>query len=142
MQVTKAKELLESGDYTLVLTDGTEVITSRLRGVRPLVQLLEKGDTPKGLYAADKVVGRATAYLYVLLGIRELYTKVISEPAMAVLNAYEIPFRYDSAVPNVINRTGDGICPFEMAVIDIDEPRAAYAAILKKMAEMNIPIGE
>lgn len=36
--------------------------------------------------------------------------------------------------------TGDEICPFEAAVLEIAKPQAAYEAILRKMAEMNITI--
>ena len=78
MVLRKAKETLESGGYTCVLTDGTIVYTSKLRGVKPLVQFLESGTIPSGFSAADKVIGRATAYLYVLLGVREVYAQIIS----------------------------------------------------------------
>lgn len=40
MNLEKARELLETGGYTCVLTDGTTVHTSTFRGVKPLVQFL------------------------------------------------------------------------------------------------------
>jgi len=138
MHITVAKDLLESGSYTCVLTDGTTFFTSKDRGVKPLVQFIEKKDIPQGLFAADKVVGKATAYLYVLLKIKALYAKVISEPAIAVLQSHGIAVSYESKVPNIINRRGDGICPFEEAVMGIGDAEAAYAAVLKKMDEMQI----
>ena len=140
MVLRKAKETLESGGYTCVLTDGTIVYTSKLRGVKPLVQFLESGTIPSGFSAADKVIGRATAYLYVLLGVREVYAQIISEPAEEVLRAKGIHVQYGTLVPNIINRKGDGICPFEAAVMEITEPSLAYEAILSKMKEMNISI--
>ena len=140
MVLRKAKETLESGGYTCVLTDGTIVYTSKLRGVKPLVQFLESGTIPSGFSAADKVIGRATAYLYVLLGVREVYAQIISEPAAEVLRAKGIHVQYGTLVPNIINRKGDGICPFEAAVMEITEPSLAYEAILSKMKDMNISI--
>lgn len=140
MILNKAKEILENGGYTCVLTDGTEVYTSTFRGVKPLVQFLKGGMIPSGFSAADKVVGRATAYLYVLLGVREVYSQVISEPAAEVLEANGIHVEYGTLVPNIINRKGDGICPFEAAVMEITDPKMAYEAILAKMKEMNIAI--
>ena len=134
----KAKELLESNGYTCVLTDGTEIYTSTQRGVKPLVEFLESGTAFAGFSAADKVVGRATAYLYVLLGVKELFAQVISKPALAVLQENGIAVECGSLVDNIINRKGDGICPFESAVMDIAAPQEAYAAIRKKMREMNI----
>lgn len=135
-----ARNLLESGGYTCVLTDGVTTYTSTLRGVKPLVQFVEMKDIPEGLFASDKVVGKATAYLYVLLKIRALYVKVISESAVAVLQEHGITVRFESLVPHIINRRGDGICPFEEAVMDISDAQAAYAEILKKMNDLQIPI--
>lgn len=134
----KAISLLETGSYTCVLTDGEAVLTSTQRGVKPLVQFLESGTELAGFSAADKVVGRATAYLYVLLGVKALYAQVISQPALAVLQKNGIDTQYGNLVPNIINRKGDGICPFEAAVMDITDPKNAYAAIRRKMQEMNI----
>ena len=134
----KAKSLLVSEGYTCVLTDGVAVYTSTRRGVKPLVDFLQSETNFSGFFAADKVVGRATAYLYVLLGIKELYAQVISQPAAAVLQTYGIAVRYDTLVPNIINRAGDGICPFEAAVMDITDPQSAYTAILHKMTQLNI----
>ena len=136
----EAKEILVSGGYTCVLTDGAEVYTSFDRGVKPLVRFLESGKIPAGLSAADKVVGRATAYLYVLLRVKEVYSQIISQPAVEVLRENGINVAYDKLVPNIINRKGDGICPFEAAVMEIRDPDRAYAAIREKMKEMNITI--
>ena len=135
-----AKEVLIAGGYTCVLTDGRTVFTSTDRGVKPLVRFLESGEVPAGLSAADKVVGRATAYLYVLLRVREVYAQIISRSAAEVLRKYGIGVACEKTVPNIINRKGDGICPFEAAVMDISSPDLAYTAIRGKMAEMNITL--
>ncbi len=135
-----AKEILIAGGYTCVLTDGGAVYTSTDRGVKPLVRFLESGEVPAGFSAADKVVGRATAYLYVLLKVKEVYAQVISQPAVDVLRENGIKVACERLVPNIINRKGDGICPFEAAVMEIRDADSAYAAIRKKMAEMNITL--
>jgi hypothetical protein len=41
-------------------------------------------------------------------------------------------------VEHIINRRGDGFCPFETAVTDIDDADTAYRAIRRKMDDMNI----
>ena len=138
MNLEKAKQLLLTGEYTCVLVGENNILTSVHRGVRPLVEWLKSGTHVRGYSAADKVVGRATAYLYVLLGVRELYATVISRPALEVLTAHAIPVEYCQCVDNIINRTGDGICPFEEAVMDISDPDAAYTAIISKMRSMNL----
>ena len=135
-----AKQILLSGGYTCVLTDGQRAFTSTDRGVKPLVRFLESGEIPAGVSAADKVVGRATAYLYVLLKVKAVYSQIISQPAVDVLRENGVQVAYDKLVPNIINRKGDGICPFEAAVMDISSPDLAYIAIRKKMTEMNIAL--
>lgn len=133
-----AKTKLEQESYTCVLTDGENFFTSRERGVKPIVDFIASKSLPKKLFAADKVVGRATAYLYILLEIDSLYAKVISKPALRALRENGISVKYESLVENIINRRGDGICPFELAVLEIDNAGEAYIEIIKKMKEMNI----
>ena len=140
MDRCKAKELMLEKGYTCVLRREEQEYTSRLRGVRPLVQWVESGMKLSGFSAADKVVGKATAYLYVLLGIRALYAHVISVSALEVLKARGIDVEYGTLTGHIINRAGDGICPFEAAVMELHEPEAAYTAIRIKMKEMNITL--
>ena len=134
----KAKDTLTRGGYTCVLCKGDEILNFTQRGVKPLVELLREGKSVKGFAAADKVVGRATAFLYVLLGVGSVYAAVISRAALDVLQAAHITTAYTTLTPRIINRKGDGICPFEAAVLHVTEPRAALDAILSKMAEMGI----
>ena len=68
-----AKQILLEGGYTCVLCRGKEIYTATARGVRPLVDWLDSGLDLRGFSAADKVVGRATAFLYVLLGVRTVH---------------------------------------------------------------------
>jgi len=129
--------LREEG-FTCVLCKDEQIYTSTQRGVKPLVTWLESDIDLCGCSAADKVVGRATAFLYVLLGTRELYAHVISQPALEVLRNKGVHVEYEQAVPHIINRKGDGICPFEAAVLDVEEASLAYEAIRNKMKQMNL----
>ena len=136
----KAKELLSSGGYTCVLRKGNEIYTSVLRGVKPLVKWHADGVNLNDFSAADKVVGKATAFLYALLGVKEVFAKVMSVSAKAVLEEQGIKAQYESLVPNIINRQGDGICPFEEAVLSAENKNEAYEIIRNKMQEMGISL--
>lgn len=134
----KAKELLLSSDYTCVLYKENDFHTSMQRGVKPIVQMYE-GDTDFHNYsAADKVVGKATAFLYSLLGVKAVYAHVISKSALEVLRAENIHVEYGTLVDYIINRRGDDICPFESAVLEVNNSQEAYKVIRNKMKEMNI----
>ena len=137
--LNKAKALLAAGGYTCVLCRGDEIHTATARGVKPLVDWLDSGLDLRGFSAADKVVGRATAFLYVLLGVREVHALVMSAPAKEALEAGGIAASCAAEVAGIINRRGDGPCPFEEAVLGITDPEEALTAIRKKQFVMRQP---
>ena len=135
-----AKCLLETGSYTCVLCKGSITHTATERGVKPLVRWLTENLDAKDFSAADRVVGRATAFLYLLLGAKEVYAHVMSRAAAEVLAQGGIAHSCTTLVDNIINRQGTGICPFEEAVLQITDPQEALRAIREKMAKMNITL--
>ena len=124
----RAKELLTDGAFTCVVISGDYLFTSTERGVKPLLELLE-GQSVEGGVAADKVVGKAAAFLYVLLGIKILYANIISELALDVLKKHQIEVFYANIVPMIRNRTDTGYCPMEQATCGIEDPKEALDAI-------------
>ena len=133
----KAKMLLIKTDSTCVLCDDQVILTDKRRGVRPLLDLLEGNTNVGGFAAADKVVGKAAAYLYCLLKIKCLYAQVISQPALDVLAKTDIHVEYDQLVPAIQNRTKDGFCPMESAVLNIHSPEEALPAIYNALAQLK-----
>lgn len=127
--LAQARGLLEEENYTCVLCKGQEIYTSTKRGVQPLVEWLSAGTDLHGFSAADKVIGKATAFLYVLTGVKEVYAPVMSEKARAVFVKYGIAFECREVVDAIINRAGTGICPMEQAVAEIEGPEEAYLAV-------------
>lgn len=134
--LTKARDILDSGDYTCVLCRDGTIHTAAERGVKPLLSWLDSGMDAAGFSAADRVVGRATAFLYVLLGVTAVYARVMSHPAMDVLEKNGIAANAGLLVDGIINRKGTGPCPFEAAVLEINTPTEALTAIRNKMAQM------
>lgn len=135
--LTKAKKLLLQTDNTCVLCNDEVVLTDKRRGVRPLLDLLESNTDISGFSVADKVVGKAAAFLYCLLNIKKLYTPVISQPALDVLQNAHIPVEYDVIVSAIQNRTKDGFCPMEQAVWNITEPHDAHMAICEALKALT-----
>lgn len=133
----RACSLLAEGAYTCVVCKDNVLYTSATRGVRPLLDWTAAGTDLHGFSAADKVVGKAAALLFVRAGIVRLYAHVLSEPALAVLQAHGIPVEYGTLVPGIINRSGDGPCPMEAAVSGTEDPEEAIRLIRQKLAELN-----
>ena len=135
-----AKKILKDGNFTCVLCkDGTTYTTTE-RGVKPLVRWLTEEPNLQGFSAADKVVGKATAYLYCLLDVKAVHSQVMSGAAARVLEENGIAASQDLLVENIINRQGTGICPFEEAVWEIHDPKNALTAIRCKMEQMHITL--
>lgn len=132
----QAKEKLAEGTYTCVLIRKSITYLSAERGVKPLLNWLTSDTDLQGFSAADKVVGKAAAFLYILAGVREVYAPVMSEAAIDVLKAHGIEAYYDFAVNTIINRAKTGMCPMEQAVWSISEPEAALAAIRQRIASL------
>ena len=133
----KARSLLESGNYTCVVCKEDSVYTTTQRGVAPLLNWLDAGTDLAGFSAADRVVGRGAAFLYCLLGVKEVHARVMSYPAEEVLLAHGIAASSDTHVPGIINRAGTGPCPFEAAVLKIQDAQAALIAIREKRLQMQ-----
>lgn len=128
-----ARKILEEQSYTCVLVSEEQQFTSRDRGVKPLLLWLEKKEDFTGFSAADKVVGKGAAMLYVLLKVKEVYAKVISKSACDTLENAGIRVTYETLVERIRNRTGDGFCPVEEVVLKLQDPVEGLQAIKNRL---------
>lgn len=137
MDLQRAKEILANSGYTCVLCLDGQIATSTQRGIKPLLHWLENPTLGKGFCAADKVVGKATAYLYCLLGAKAVYGGVMSVSALEVLQEAGIAASAGKLVPYIVNRAGDGMCPMEAATLDARTPADALTAVKKALAALD-----
>lgn len=137
LRVTAAAELLKKGGFSCVATDGYEILTSKGRGIRPLLDMIDDGRDLSGFAVADKIVGRAAAFLFVRLNVSEVFAATVSRPALKVLESYGIPVFYDVLTDSITNREGTGLCPMETAVLNIEDPVEAEAMLRQTLAGMT-----
>lgn len=133
----KAKTLLIQRELTAALCKGEESITSTKRGVKPLLDWIEEGKQLQGWSAADRVVGKAAAFLYVLLGVERVWAQVMSVRAVEVLESFGIEALREAEVEKIENRARDGFCPMETAVWDIHDPLTAKETVIARLRELN-----
>lgn len=132
----RAKKLLAEGNYTLAACKGEEEYVSAERGVRPLLELIDAQRSLAGYSVADRVVGRAAAYLYVELAARSVYAHVMSRAAQEVFDRFGVEHGADEVVDAIANRTNTGLCPMESAVWNIADAHEAELAIREKIREL------
>ena len=133
----KAKNELEKQCCTCVFANGENVTICSEHGLKPLLTRLGDSKLQKGFSAADKVVGKAPAFLYVLLGASEVYAPVMSEGGKRVLEQYGIGAFCDTLTGEIRNRDNTDICPMEKAVSCAGSPHEALECIRAKIAQMN-----
>lgn len=135
MDLERAKQRLEEDDACCVLVHNDQIIERHTHGVRPLLELLDQQADLKGFAAADKVVGRAAASLYVLLGVTSVYGETMSMAGQAMLEEHGIASSCGTLVQQIMNRSRTGICPMEAAVARMEDvskaPELLKAAIMK-----------
>ena len=136
--MNKAKEILLSDEsLTCVLCDGKNVLKSSYSGIRPMLEFISKGTDFSEYSAADRIVGRAAAMLFVLAGVKEVYACVFSKGGEDVLKKHGISYQFGESADTIINRSGNDICPMEKAVMGMDNPDSAYKAILRTVEELR-----
>lgn len=135
--LVKAKAVLEAEELTCVLCKGDVLIKRSEKGISPMLDLISEGADLKGFSAADKIIGKAAAMLFSYSGVTEVYGQVMSRAAAEFLDTKGIAYSYGTMTETIINRKGDGICPMEQTVTDINDTEKAYRALLAKRDELR-----
>ena len=138
MEFAEAKRMLVENNLTCVIFGDEIVYTSSERGIRPLLRLIDEKKDYTKLCAVDKVIGKAAAFAYVILKIQKVHAFVISESAKKVLEKHKIVVTYDTLVEYIRNRAGNGRCPMESAVWDIESSEEALFAIRRKLDKLQV----
>ncbi len=107
-------DILHHGNHSLVVAVRDEVTVYDGHGVSDLYRLLvQRPGFLDGADIADKVVGKGAAALMILGKVNSVHADVISTPALRLFETSDVEVTFDIEVPNIINRTGGGICPVE-----------------------------
>ena len=128
-------EQLKDKKYAILASNG---YFSYDNGINPVISKLNEDiNYFKGLTVADKIVGKASAMLLCLSGVKEVYATVLSIAGKDIFEKYGIAYHYDNLVDYIINRKGDDMCPMEKTVKDIDDLMQAYAALNDKLSKLQ-----
>ena len=129
-ELSEITQLLHQDNYSCVVRNSVETQTFSRQGVQDLLSLYE--ERPEFLYnalVADKVVGKGAAALMILGKVAGVYAAVISKPALDLLTEHNMYVKYDTIVPNIINRTHTGVCPVEQLCLPLSSLSDMYNAI-------------
>ena len=123
--------------HTLSLCRNGECLFSDLRGIAPMMAFLSAGTDLTGYSAADLVVGKAAAMLFVKAGVREVFAKTLSVGGKRFLTDNGVPVSYETLTDRIINREGTGVCPMEQAVADTEDAEEGHRLLCAKLKQMK-----
>ena len=135
--IERAKEILFSENLTCVILKDDKIYKSTKRGVAPVMELINDNIDIEGAIVADKIIGKAAALLFMLCKVKEIYSPIMSEPAIEALKSSDIEFNFKKSVPYIINRTNDGQSHMEKSVSDTNNPQEALIRIKNKIKELS-----
>ena len=129
---------LEEEGVTFAARQGDKIKVSKESGISPMIRsLLQSPEGLKGAFVADRVIGRAAAFLLVYGEVKGLHAKLISSHAKEVLLRYGLPFEYEEEVPYIKNRRQDGMCPMEQSVLNTENAEKAFEILCEKWKAMG-----
>ncbi len=112
-------DILHKEKCSCVVCKNDKVSLFHQRGIKDLLLLYNSSDSElEDALVADKVVVKGAAALMILGKVKAIHVDVISIPALKLLENAHIEVEYASLVPNIINRSGTGICPVEKLCSD------------------------
>lgn len=123
--------------HSIALCRNGELLTDDGRGISPMMKFIAEGRELAGYSAADVIVGKAAAMLFVKSGIICVHGSTMSRAGKEFLEFHGIPCTYDVLTDRIINRSGTDICPMEKTVVDISDAEAGYNALRQRIEEMK-----
>lgn len=113
--IIKAKEYMESNNLKMVLYSNGKIVAESIdRGIKPIYDVYTKNfESLKGAFVADRITGKAAAMFLAQGKIAGIYTELISEPALEILQMNKIKIEYKQKVKRILNRDKTDMCPIE-----------------------------
>lgn len=126
----------EQGASCAIYTEGV-FLTHQGHGVKPMVDFWACGDL-KDAVVCDKVIGKASAMFLVGGEAAYVHGQLMSKLALDFLRSNNLECGYDQLVDKIQNREGNGLCPMESSVADIDNSDEGIERVVNKMNELGI----
>ena len=123
-------DVREKGLALSVVKDGNTILQSKTPGVSALVTAIERDrQNFRGASAADKVLGRAAAMLFVYSQVKCIFALMASQDAVLTLERFNIPFECEKTVARILNRNQTSTCPFEDLIQGVEDPQDAFGKL-------------
>ncbi len=135
----EAKRILKDENRSLVIVkEGMTIFRADSSGIEGLLQAIEKlGEKLSGASVADKIVGKAAALLLAYSHVTNVYAATLSLKGLNTLRKNNISIEYDLLVPEILDKEGKDICPFERFTSKIESPNRAFEELKRYMKALK-----
>lgn len=123
--------------HSIALCRDGAVLTDDGRGISPMMKFIAQGRELSRYSAADLIVGKAAAMLFVKAGVVSVHGNTMSRAGKEFLESHGVRCTWDTLTERIINRDGTDICPMEKTVGELEDVEAGYAALKLRIKEMQ-----
>ena len=128
----KIKKILLEKNASLVVCyksgDIKEYYQDRIKDIKEI--LIKDEALLKDAIVADKVIGKVAASILAVAGVKEIYTEIISEFAIPILEKNDIKYEYNKKVNYIKNKDNTGMCPMENKYKDETDINIIYNDVI------------
>jgi glycerol-3-phosphate O-acyltransferase len=124
----------------IILKEDKTLFTSSEEGMKPLIEAINRVgiSTLEDAIVVDKIVGKAAALLISYFRAKKVHCIVLSKKGRTVLENHSIKHYEERLTPEIMNRRGTALCPFEQAVMDVDDPQEGYERVSTTLKALGI----
>lgn len=128
-----ARKVMLSENYSyVIIKDGKILKFNRETGIKPVLSIIdEMGDDLEGTVVGERIIGKASAFLWRYSKIRGVYSPQATKTAIAILIIGGIPCQADEMIPFIAENNYDNSYFYEEMLQNIESPEEAYK-ILKE----------
>jgi hypothetical protein len=126
-----AKQRLKNKELNLVFIKNSELVfETKKEGLAGFLQAIEEcNGALAATSVADKVIGKAAAFLCIYSKVKAAFAITLSQGGREILNTGNIYIEFENLTPTILNLKKTDQCPFEKLVENITEPETAYKEI-------------
>ena len=122
--------LREKNISLVIVKNGKVIFETESHSIKDFLEAYELfGKELAGSSIADKIVGRAVAFLCVYFQVSAVFAVIISTEGVRVLTDNNIFYQFEKCVPNILNQKRNDICPFEKLALTSATPEEAYSKL-------------
>ena len=134
----RVKTLRERGLSLQIIFGDLTIYCSDKAGMRPLLESVSSLGRARlrGTIVVDKVVGKAAALLIAYFRPRKVQCGTLSIRAKRILDLYQIRYCSAEVVSEICRPGSDDLCPFEMAVLDVETPLQGYRRLMLRLLSL------